>query len=193
MKKISLLFSVVCLVFISCSEDKEQEPVQAVNPKNVHVIHDDDPPSGQGDIPRNKLVYKTYAQNSFTVEELWDRYKKDVEVTAPDYHDNLKNFWFSIIGDRVINEGSDEMKLYFLDEQMGLKQNFLNYDRFFRLLDACSLTDDEVETFALDFFDRNRKAINSILWKTDEDKKDKLGELAYMQRTFFLLRNSDKG
>ena len=85
------------------------------------------------------------------------------------------------------------MKLYFLDEQMGLKQNFLNYDRFFRLLDACSLTDGEVETFTLDFFDRNRKAINSILWKTDEEKKDKLGELAYMQRTFFVLRNSDKG
>lgn len=193
MKKISLVFSVVCLVFTSCSEDKMQEPVQAVNPKNVHVIHDDDPPSGQGDIPRNKLVYKSYDQKSFSLDDLWERYKKDVEVTAPDYHDNLKNFWFSIIGDRVIKEGNGEMKLYFLDEQMGLKQNFLNYDRFFNLLATCPLTDDEVEIYALDFFDRNRKAVNGILWKTEEDKKAKLGELAYMQRTFFLLRNSDKG
>ncbi|KGO78913.1 hypothetical protein Q763_16110 [Flavobacterium beibuense F44-8] len=193
MKKTSLLFLVVCLVFISCSEDKEQEPVQAANPKNVHVIHDDDPPSGQGDIPRNKLVYKTFDQKSFTLNELWERYKSDVEVTAPDYHDNLKNFWFSIIGDRVIDEGSDAMKLYFLDEQMGLEQNLLNYDRFFSLLATCPLTDDEVEMYALDFFDRNREAINGIMWKSEEEKKDKLNELAYMQRTFFLLRNSNKG
>ncbi len=187
MKKLYFILPIF-LLFISCSEDRITEENKQVVNTNVRVINDDDPPAGQGDIPRSKLVYKSMAVSEFPLQELCERYKKDIEVTAPDYHDNLKNFWFSLICDRVINEGSDEMKIYFLKEQISLKNNILNLKRFYGVLLSCSLSNEECENIAAEFSKKNKDFINNkVNWKDDKDRKSKLSELIYTQRTFGLL------
>ncbi len=190
MKKLYFMLPFLFL-FILCSEDRITEENEQVANTYVRVIHDDDPPTGQGDIPRGKLVYKSMAVSEFTLKELYERYKKDIEVTAPDYHDNLKNFWFSLICDRVIKEGSDDMKIYFLKEQISLKNNILNLNRFYGLLISCSLSNEECESIAAEFSKKNKDFINKVKWKDDNDRKSKLSELIYAQRTFGLLMHSD--
>lgn len=191
MKKLYLLLSFFVILF-ACSEDRAvNENKQAIN-TNVRVIHDNDPPTGQGDIPRSKLIYKSMNVNDFTLTELYERYKKDIEVTAPDYHDNLKNYWFSIIGERISEEGSDEMKKYFLEEQLSLKNNLLNFEKFYKLLLASSLNKEESLAISNKFYQNNKKAIAEIIWKTEKEEKDKLSELIYAKRTYEILIRNNK-
>lgn len=191
MKKLYLVLPVF-LLFITCSDENTKEAKTAVNTMNVRVVHDDDPPTGQGDIPRSKLVYKSFDHNSFTLTELCERYKSDIEVTAPDYHDNLKNFWFSIIGDRIISEGSDEVKKYFIEEQLGLQNNLMNIERFYKLLLASPLTEEEGLVASNTFYEINEKAIAGLQWKSEKEEMAKRRELVYTKRTYEILIRSSK-
>ncbi|WP_417352557.1 hypothetical protein [Flavobacterium alkalisoli] len=191
MKRLYLVLPVF-LLFIACSDENTKEAKTAINSMNVHVVHDDDPPTGQGDIPRSKLVYKSFDQNSFTLAELCDRYKSDIEVTAPDYHDNLKNFWFSIMGDRVISEGSDEVKKYFIEEQLSLQNNLMNLERFYKLLLASPLSEEESLVASNTFYEINEKAIAGLQWKSEKEEMAKRRELVYTKRTYEILIRSSK-
>src|SRR5690606_39857271 len=103
MKKISLVFSVV-LVLFSFSSDKSD-----------CVTFDDD----KSIIPMNRLIFTVMGDiDKYTVTQLYEFYKIDVAEFDDKYEEDLKNMWFCLISSKVCNEGNDEQKRYFLNEQI---------------------------------------------------------------------------
>lgn len=142
MKKSVFITPLFALLFASCSADRETEITQNSLDNNngeVRVIDVNAPTPKDGTIPRSKLMYKAlFNPSDYTLEQMDTMYREDIIETETEYDVNLKNMWFSIVNDRLVREGSEDMKRFYLNEQIALKQNLPNLESFYKLLKSSS-------------------------------------------------------
>jgi len=179
MKKISLVFSVV-LVLFSFSSDKSD-----------CVTVDDD----KSIIPMNRLIFTVMGDiDKYTVTQLYEFYKIDVAEFDDKYEEDLKNMWFCLISSKVCNEGNDEQKRYFLNEQINLSSNMPNYGRFYSLLRSCSFMErDEMDRVASRFYSKNKLVLENMEYENEEQGKKYMQDLILSGRYHgILINNNDK-
>ncbi len=177
-----LLFNV--MIIFSCSDDKE---ISNLNDTSTTIGKGADPMieenKNDGSVPQNKLVYKVMSNSSeYTLEDMDTMYRQDIAITASDYDVNLKNMWYIFINDKLIEGGSEELKRFYLNEQIVLKQNLPNLESFYRLLLSCTSFMNSSELFETSkkFADKNESYIqNDIQWSDEAKKKSKMMNLHY--------------
>lgn len=187
MKK--LFYIALCAsAFIACSEDKNNnKPNENARELTVTVERKN------GEVPREKLIYSTLSNaKDLSLSKLEELYKEDLRETEPDYATNLKNMWMAVIKEKLIKEGTEEQKLFFIKEQAGLESNLPHISEFYTLLASSKLLNrEQKETMATAFYEKNRKAIDDIQWRNLEDRDKKITSLVYAKRTFARVLQSN--
>ena len=188
MKKLLYIATLVTAV-TACSE----EPVNNKPTENTHVSSVT-VERKNGEVPREKLIYSTLSNaKDLSLSKLEVLYKEDLRETEPDYATNLKNMWMAVIKEKLIKEGTEEQKLFFIKEQAGLESNLPHISEFYTLLASSKLLNrEQKETMATAFYEKNRKAIDDIQWRNLEDRDKKITSLMYAKRTFARVLQSDK-
>lgn len=199
MKKSIYITPFFVLLTAACSADKETEIVSNKADDNngkVRVIDVNAPTPKDGTIPRSKLMYKAlFNPSDYTLGQIDAMYREDIIDTEIEYDINLKNMWFSIINDRLVKEGSEDMKRFYLNEQIALKQNLPNLESFYKLLLSCSqfIRSDELFEISDSFSEKNENYIeNGMNWSTAAKKKSILTGLHYAGANFHRLMSVSK-
>ncbi|GGB84905.1 hypothetical protein GCM10007424_26200 [Flavobacterium suaedae] len=183
-KNFYILIYIVLL--ISCSEDDEGN----INTTGKAIATE----TVKSEVPRDRIVYNTFSKiETESLENLINLYKKDISTAEQGYMTNLKNMWFAILKDKLFKEGTEEQKLFFINEQLSVENNLFAINEFYSLvLNSKLLSRSEKESITKSFYNKNSTAINSIDWKTPQDKKKKQGELVYAARTSGLVFNTQQ-
>lgn len=185
MKKLFYLLACTILactaLFISCSEDKEAAPAD-VTTKSLPVVTE----RAKSEVPRDRLIYNTLGDApNLSLNELLDLYKKDISTAEPDYSTNLKNMWFTVLKNRLYDEGTEEQKLFYINESVALENNLAHFTGFYNLLTASKLLDRaEKEAISNSYYEKNLKAIADVQWPDPKDGEKKKMDLVYAKRTF---------
>lgn len=192
MKKIFLLLACIALIYtaviVSCSDNPEINSNDATI-ESLAITTE----SRKGEVPRDRLFYTFGNKGKLSTNQLIEVYKKDISTAVPDYSTNLKNMWLTVLNPRVYNEGTEEQKLFCINEQLGLDNNLAHFTSFYNLLSTSKLIDKiEKERIAQTYYDKNSKAIADVQWSNPKDGKNKEMELAYAKRTFQNLLNTQK-
>ena len=176
-------FTLFFLLCTSCSPDRNDETAKNTlndNDGKVRVIKDDEPTPKDGSVPRSKLVYKVMSNPSeYSLEQMDTMYREDIVTTASDYDVNLKNMWYIFINKKLVESGSEELKRFYLNEQIALKQNLPNLESFYKLLKSSSSFMHYTEVYAVaeNFTKKNESYVNNnIDWEDENKKKYKLDE-----------------
>ena len=160
MKKIFFLLAcigLVCTVFIlSCSDDKELKSSD-VTTKSLST----DKVDMKGEVPRDRLLYRTIGHvENLSTNDIVDAYKKDISTAQSDYLTNLKNMWLTALNNRVYEDGTEDQKLFFINEQLALENNLAHFTGFYNLLATSKkLTKDEKVSMADAYYDKNLKQL----------------------------------
>lgn len=166
------------LLILSCSDEKSDEKQ---NNKTTSGTLEET--FGDGSVPKSRLIYTVlYEPDKFTVKEMDGMYRKDILNTAPDYDANLKNMWFLVLNERLANETNKNLKIFYLNEQIGMDQNLANIEGFYKLLQSCSSFMDVEQIFdiAAVFQKKNKNVIENVIqWKDAKSKEIKLEGLTY--------------
>lgn len=172
MKRLYLLSLAVFTVF-SCGSDKldRSEPItQQVSEQE-----------SRGVIPPGQAISEMTMNPKYTLRELDDFYQKEIAVTDEHYTSNAKNVIFMSLMDKGLDEiGSQEQKLFYIEEQLALKSNLPNFQGFYKLLGSCSdfLGQEELDAKAIQFFEKNKREIEkAIQWDSEEEQKQKMEKL----------------
>lgn len=189
MKNILLrLFTVIIgtALCISCSEDQDinaNTTEKAIATERI-----------KSEIPRDRIIYSVLDEmGTESLESLIDLYIKDIKTAKQGYMTNLKNMWFAVLKKRLLTEGTEEQKLFFINEQISAENNLSAIHEFYSLvLNSKLLSRPEKENITKSFYNKNNTIINRIDWKTPKDKKKKQGELVYAARTFGLVFNTQQ-
>lgn len=194
MKKIFYLIACIAIVstavIVSCSEDKDT-PSTDVTPKSKVVESSD---VVKSEVPRDRFIYSAFGSaENLTLDELIDLYKKDISTADSNYLTNLKNMWFAVLKNRLIEKGTEEQKLFFINEFAGVDNNLAYFNEFYNMLATSKLLNrSEKENLANTYYAKNLKTINEIQWSSPDDKKKKESELTYSKRIFTNLANTQK-
>lgn len=186
--KHSIFYIIIAVLTISCSDDK----VTNTNDGDLNQISYKKDNSIKGSIPEQMEIKKVFSgeRKAETLADLEILYKKDTNTSqGTDYDTNLKNMWLILIYKRLLNdEGTEEQKKYFINEQLKLEHNLPHLENFVNLLfETKSLSNEDRDSFFEKFVDINTKAINQIVWKTPKEKEEKLQELVLIRRNYGLL------
>lgn len=149
----------------------------------------------KGEVPRDRIFYSIlHEPDDYTLEDLIELYKKDITgIEGEDYKSNLQNMWQIVLHPRLIKEGTEEQKLYFINEQEAMDNNLPHFGGFLNLLRSCkSLTKEEKQTIAGAFYNKNTAVVERLQWPSEQNEKDKKGELAYTMRTHGILIEFEK-
>lgn len=132
------------------------------------------------DLNRIDLLYK----------EIIENYKNE------DYYNNLKQYGFILLLEHGLIEDSDiERKMYYIQEQMNLPNNYPNFKNFYDLLLSLKDQIDKQNIFNIadEFYSKNDLALkNNIHWSDDELKKKKQTELNQQYKLFYRYINVSK-
>lgn len=149
----------------------------------------------KGEIPKDRIFYSIlHEPDDYTLEDLIELYKKDITGTeGEDYKSNLQNMWQIVLHPRLIKEGTDEQKLYFINEQEAMDNNLPYFGGFLDLLRSCkSLTKEEKYIIAGAFYNKNTAVVERLQWSSEQDEKDKKSELVYTMRIHGILIEFEK-
>ena len=185
MKHIIPYLIVFAMLMAGCSIEEESAEITEVNVKSLI-----DKQRENGEVPKGRGFYTImHDPSQYSLDELIDLYKKDIKgIEQEDYNSNLKNMWLVILYPRLIEEGSDDDKLYFIEEQMNMDSNLPHVDKFYTLIFNCNKLSKEEkwEKFTV-FSKKNMEVVEKIQWRSPEEKKRKLGDMIYAQRTIGIL------
>ncbi|WP_417367503.1 hypothetical protein [Flavobacterium beibuense] len=179
MKKISLVFSVVLVLF------------SFLNDKSDSITLDDD----KSIIPMNRSIFTIMGDvDKYTSTQLYEFYKIDVAEFDDEYVEDLKNMWFCLISSKISSDGDEEQKRYFLNEQISLSSNMPNYGKFYFLLRSCSFMErEEMSKIASQFYSKNKAVLENIKYESDEEEKKYMQDLVLAGRYHgLLINNNDK-
>lgn len=187
MKKLLYIATLVTAVTACSEEPLNNKPTENVHVSSVTIERK------IGEIPKGKLIYSTLSNaTGLSLSELEELYKEDVRETEPDYSTNLKNMWMAVIKEKLVKEGTEEQKLFFIKEQAGLESNLPHISEFYTLLASSKLLNlEQKEKMADDFYEKNQKAIDGIQWRNLEDRNKKITSLVYAKRTFARVSQSN--
>jgi len=190
-KKIYLLVFAIftcTTIAISCSDDKDIDNVDL----NEQSLKSEITEESNGGVPRDKIIYSIFDKTeTLSLNELMELYIKDANSAKQDYSTNLKNMWFAVLRTKVLNDGTDEQKLFFIKEQASLENNLPFFTDFYNLLATSKILNKaEKESMANEFYTKNINAINDIQWTTPDDKQNKISELIYAKRVFHNFINA---
>ncbi|OYQ34705.1 hypothetical protein CHU92_11455 [Flavobacterium cyanobacteriorum] len=181
MKKF-LLLCIIAGFFASCARATAQgaEVNSPVLEKNT-----------EGIIPVEHPFYDIIKDpDSYSIKDIDSYYRKEfLKVDTPDYIPNLKNYAFKILMEKGLPEhGTQEEKLFYLNEQLRLDDNFPNINNFYSLLLSSRdfLKDEELTGMADAFYEKNNKSIEKATWPTETQKRNKEKTLRMAHRKFRL-------
>lgn len=189
MKNKIFYLAILSLLFISCSEDKpnNSEDTTTIVQKSKTVQNENN-----GAVPNDAHISKILRGDSkvATLDEMIALYKEDSKKSqGTSYDTNLKNMWLILIYNRLLNgEGTPEQEKFFLYEQVQLEHNLPHVGKFYKLLaNTRSVDKNEKEEISKLYREKNQKAINTIVWNTPEEKKQKEEELLLARRNYGIL------
>lgn len=140
-----------------------------------------------GSVPQDRLV-KTVMSNpdKYSIGELDTMYRQDIKNTEPYYDLNLKNMWFVIINQKLVDNGGEALKRYYIKEQMQMQQNLANFQGFYSLLLSASSFMDSTLLIntSQEFSRKNSHYIENMKWSSEDKKNKKLTELNYEAAKF---------
>ncbi len=101
--------------------------------------------------------------------------------------------WLTVLNPRVYKEGTEDQKLFFINEQLALENNLAHFIGFYNLLAASKKIDRaQKDRMADTYYQTNLKAIADVHWSNAGDDKKKESELIYAKRNFTNLANTQK-
>ena len=168
-------------MLIGCSEENYKKENDQLNRSKSSKTAD-------GSIPSEKMVFEVIENSSkYSLDELIVFYKKDMKETKADYLCNLQNLWFSELNSRLAKEGKEDMKIEFLNTQIGMPQNLANIEGFYDLLISIDMYKKSLEAhnIASTFNKKNRNFIESLDWSSETQKDKKLQELNFQSAMFY--------
>lgn len=184
MKKAILYIGILAAGLTGCSDEKDII-TNNVEP-NAAVLKSD---RLKGEIPEDRQVNSVLANpDDFSLSDLDKLYKENV----PDVDDNLKNMWLGFINPRLLKEGTEEQKLYYISEQLALENSLADFSGFYNLLRSSKkINREEKDRLADAFYSKNLKVIEAIQWKDAKSKQAKQTELVYAKRIYGLFANQE--
>jgi hypothetical protein len=190
MKYKFLYLIIFAAALISCSDDKVNNSTDidanqiTFRPENTE----------KGSVPEGMFVQKVLSgqEKAETLTDLIKLYKQDAGLSKDtDYDTNLKNMWMILINEPLIKEGTEEQKKFFIYEQLAMEHNLPHLDKFVNLLSSAkSIDSNEKDRIFEEFVTTNETAINSIVWKSPEEKAEKNQELLLLRRNYGLLNSN---
>lgn len=139
----------------------------------------------RGAVPKDRLVYKVmFTPSDFTMEQVGEMYKSDIATAGEDYATNLKNMWFIVLNKKLIKEGTDDQKKFYINEQLKMENNLPNIKGFYDLMLSSSLTESEKYDLAERFSAKNKDVVESLYNDDAKMKGEKMTELTYAKRNF---------
>lgn len=178
------------MILISCSNDKATNSDDidsnqiAFQPENVE----------KGSVPEGMFIRRVLSgqQKPETLSDMITLYKQDVSLSkGSDYDTNLKNMWMILIYEPLISEGTEQQKTFFIYEQLTLEHNLPHLGKFIDLLSSSeSIDKNEKNRIFEEFFSTNKTAINTIIWKSPEEKTEKNQELVMLGRNYGLVNKT---
>lgn len=179
MKNSIYIYAAVCLLLISCSQDKENLNAGEIKGVTANAQIE------KGAVPKDRLVYKVmFTPSDFTMEQIDDMYKNDVASARADYITNLKNMWFVVLNKKLVKEGAEEQKRFYIDEQLKMENNLANINSFYDLLRSSSFTESEKFDLADRFSVKNKAVVDELCSDDAKLKAEKITELTYAKRNF---------
>lgn len=190
MKYKTLYLIIFAATLISCSDDKVNNSTDidtnqiTFRPENTE----------KGSVPEGMFVQKVLSgqEKAETLTDLIKLYKQDAGLSKySDYDTTLKNMWMILINEPLIKEGTEEQKKFFIYEQLAMEHNLPHLDKFVNLLSSAkSIDSNEKDRIFEEFVTTNETAINSIVWKSPEEKAEKNQELLLLRRNYGLLNTN---
>lgn len=169
----------IFLFFISCNTEKneiiersivgEELHQNAINRKSFH------PPMDHPIQVEFKLVEQ---KGLVEVDKI---YKSTVPTSKNEpYYDNLRQFGFMLlIRNGLIEDGTKEQKLYYINEQLESSANLANGKDFYLLLNSLKseVSLKELKEYSDKFYNKNIALVNEINLEKEEDKIKEINKL----------------
>lgn len=181
----NILFGIL-FVFISCNEQNDTIIEQ-------QIVGDELKKNGVSDLsskpsPKHPIITELLTFESKNLSRIDALYRKSITECADlEYCDNLKQYGFKlVIKHGLLDEGTNEQKLFYVNEQLESTSNFPNFNEFYSLLKSLKkdISNDRLRKHAVDFYDKNLKLIEDIDWPTSESKNNKIIELKQNHKLF---------
>jgi len=186
MKNFTYLVACICLLFASCTQEKES--VNDGNEKGATAATQVE----KGAVPRDRIVYKVmFRQDDFSLNQLDEMYREDVLNASGDFETNLKNMWFIVLNKKLVDQGSDKQKQFYINEQLKMDSNLPNIDSFYKLLLSSSfLTETEQVAVSARFNGKNKKVIENVYAGNVLEKDAEVTKLIMAGRNYLRLASS---
>jgi hypothetical protein len=164
---------------ISCNNEKNEVIETSIVGKelnqNASNRNSFNPPS---DHPI-KVEFKLVDQKGLNEVDLI--YKSSVPTSKNEpYYDNLRQVGFMLmVRNGLIEEGTKQQKLYYINEQLESAANLPNYNDFYLLLNSLKseVSLSELTGYSDKFYNKNLALIKEIGWENEEEKTQKINEL----------------
>lgn len=155
--------------------------VQAQKSKNADTTAEDN----KNSIP---ATHPVYSMANYSLGEADSFYRNEiVKEGNTTYGTDVKNTAFSMLIDKgLADNGTEEQKKYYVNEQLKLDNNLPSVKQFYALLLSCRsfMPKEELTKNAAAFYDKNKAAINKIKWPEPAQKNGKITELMKEHKVF---------
>lgn len=187
--KNSILYLVVFLSLISCSETKDQNVANDQNESKVAVKENIRMINTGGKVPGdNQIFIALKSSNQISLNKVDSIYKSEIlKCEGLDYLRNLKHLGFKLLMEKgLVNTGTQYQKEFYLNEQIQAKRNFPNIENFFDLLYSCRnfKNKNELIKIADDFVSKNQIEIEKVTFTNTNDKNQKKIQLVNQYKLF---------
>lgn len=179
----------IFIVLISCNNEKngviERSIVGEELNKNALNRNSFNPPMNHPIKAEFMLV------NQKGLKEVDAIYKSSVPPSQEEpYYDNLRQIGFKLlIKNGLIEKGSKEQKLFYINEQLDSSANFPNFKDFYLLINSLKtdISQKELTEYSNKFYNKNIALINEIDWEKEDDKTQIIDELNQALGLFTVL------
>lgn len=176
---LSIFAVILPLSLISCHNEKNEAIEKSIVDEKLHQKalnkNSFNPPSDHPIKVEFKLV------NQKGLKEVDAIYQASMPASKNEpYYDNLRQFGFMLmIRNGLIEEGTKEQKLYYMNEQLESVANIINFNDFYLLLNSLKseVSLSELTGYSDKFYNKNLALINEIGWENEDEKTQKINEL----------------
>jgi hypothetical protein len=186
MKKLLYLLIILPLLW-SCQEESEKKPeLNMFSKKLAKQAITDDVNSFQP--PWSNPIMMELTNPKKELNKADSIYRAEIEKSnAKAYYLNLKQFGFiAMIEHGLIEEGTKEQKEFYINEQLSLEVNLLNFENFYALLSSSQVdfSKSELQDFAERFYSKNKNYIENNNNLKESDKNEDLEKLTVNYEAF---------
>ncbi|MDP2159123.1 MAG: hypothetical protein Q8K02_01465 [Flavobacterium sp.] len=177
---------IIFIFFVSCNNDKNEVIESAIVGEELHENalnrNSFNPPSD------HPIKAEFMLEDQKGLNEVDAIYRSSVPSSKNEpYYDNLRQIGFMLmIRNGLIEYGTKQQKLYYINEQLESSANLPNFNDFYLLLNSLKseVSAKELTSYSDKFYTKNLALINETSWENEDIKTQKINELNEALRLF---------